>query len=157
MLTEELKSQPDVAALLAANPGYLADAKLDRGELTLTVPAEHIVAVGQFLKSQQEYTRLSTVTGVDWYPAEPRFEVVYHLHSLKRNVRLRVKCKLPGENPEIDSLTGVWRSANWYERETFDLFGVIFRNHPDLTRIMMPEDWEGYPLRKDYPVTGSRV
>jgi NADH-quinone oxidoreductase subunit C len=157
MLTEELKSQPDVAALLAANPGYLADAKLDRGELTLTVPAEHIVAVGQFLKSQQEYTRLSTVTGVDWYPAEPRFEVVYHLHSLKRNVRLRVKCKLPGENPEIDSLTGVWRSANWYERETFDLFGVRFRNHPDLTRIMLPDDWEGYPLRKDYPVTGNRV
>jgi NADH-quinone oxidoreductase subunit C len=157
MLTEELKSQPDAAALLAANPEYLADAKLDRGELTLTVPAEHIVAVGRLLKSQQKYVRLSTVTGVDWYPAEPRFEVVYHLHSLERNLRLRVKCKLPGDNPEIDSLTGVWRSANWYERETFDLFGVKFRNHPDLTRIMMPEDWEGYPLRKDYPVTGSRV
>jgi NADH-quinone oxidoreductase subunit C len=157
MLTEELKSQPDVAALLAANSAYLADAKLDRGELTLMVPAEHIVAVGQLLKSQQEYVRLSTVTGLDWYPAEPRFEVVYHLLSLKRNTRLRVKCKLPGENPEIDSLTGVWRSANWYERETFDLFGVHFRNHPDLTRIMMPDDWEGHPLRKDYPVTGSRV
>ncbi|HEY3839925.1 MAG TPA: NADH-quinone oxidoreductase subunit C, partial [Bryobacteraceae bacterium] len=114
MLTEELKSQPDAAALLAANPEYLADAKLDRGELTLTVPAEHIVAVGRLLKSQQKYVRLSTVTGVDWYPAEPRFEVVYHLHSLERNLRLRVKCKLPGDNPEIDSLTGVWRSANWY-------------------------------------------
>ncbi len=156
MVSEELKSQPDAAALLAANPDYLADAKLDRGELTLVVPAEHIVAVGQLLKSKQEYVRLSTVTGVDFYPSEPRFEVVYHLHSLSRNLRLRVKCKLPGANPEIDSLTGVWRSANWYERETFDLFGVKFRNHPDLTRIMMPEDWEGYPLRKDYSVTGTR-
>ena len=125
--------------------------------MTLTVPAEHIVAVGRILKSQQEYVRLSTVTGVDWYPAEPRFEVVYHLLSLSRNAWLRVKCKLPGANPEIDSLTGVWRSANWYERETFDLFGIRFRNHPDLTRIMLPEDWEGHPLRKDYPVTGTRV
>jgi NADH-quinone oxidoreductase subunit C len=156
MVSEELKSQSDVAALLAANPEYLADAKFDRGELTVVVPAEHIVAVGQLLKSKQEYIRLSTVTAVDFYPAEPRFEVVYHLHSLARNTRLRVKCKLPGAQPEIDSLTGVWRSANWYERETFDLFGVVFRNHPDLTRIMMPDDWEGYPMRKDYPVTGPR-
>ena len=157
MLSEEIKSHPDVAAILAANPEYLIDGKIDRGETTLVVAAEHIVAVGQILKSKQEYVRLSTVTGVDWYPAEPRFEVVYHLHSLSRNVRLRVKCRLPGANPEIDSLTGVWRSANWYERETFDLFGVRFRNHPDLTRIVMPLDWDGHPLRKDYPVTGTRV
>jgi NADH-quinone oxidoreductase subunit C len=157
MPSEDPTSHPDADALTAANPGYLAQVKFDRGELTLTVPAEHIVAVGRILKSQQEYIRLSTVTGVDWYPAEPRFEVVYHLLSLSRNVRLRVKCKLPGDNPEIDSLTGVWRSANWYERETFDLFGIRFRNHPDLTRIMLPEDWEGHPLRKDCPVTGTRV
>ncbi len=156
MTSDEITSHPDAARLLAANPEYLADAKFDRGELTLVVPAEHIVAAAQLLKSQQQYIRLSTVTGVDWYPAEPRFEVVYHLHSLARNMRLRVKCKLPGADPEIDSLTGVWRSANWYERETFDLFGIRFRNHPDLTRIMMPEDWEGHPLRKDYTVTGSR-
>jgi NADH-quinone oxidoreductase subunit C len=157
MPSEEIQSHPDADALVAANPEYLADVKFDRGELTLFVPAGHIVAVGQLLKSKQEYARLSTVTGVDWYPAEPRFEVVYHLLSLTRNLRLRVKCKLPGANPEIDSLTGVWRSANWYERETFDLFGIRFRNHPDLTRIMLPEDWEGHPLRKDYPVTGTRV
>jgi NADH-quinone oxidoreductase subunit C len=157
MPSEEIKSHPDADALLAANPVYLTQVKFDRGELTLTVPAENILAVGRILKSQQEYVRLSTVTGVDWYPAEPRFEVVYHLLSLSRNAWLRVKCKLPGSNPEIDSLTGVWRSANWYERETFDLFGIRFRNHPDLTRIMLPEDWEGHPLRKDYPVTGKRV
>ena len=157
MPSEEVKSHPDVAAVSAVSPEYLTDAILDRGELTLVVPAQHIVAVAQLLKSQQQYVRLSTVTGVDWYPAEPRFEVVYHLQSLARTTRLRVKCKLPGANPEIDSLTGVWRSANWYERETFDLFGIRFRNHPDLTRIMLPEDWEGHPLRKDYPVTGTRV
>jgi NADH-quinone oxidoreductase subunit C len=157
MPSEEIQSHPDADALVAANPQYLTAVTTDRGETTLTVPAGHIVAVGRILKSQQEYVRLSTVTGVDWYPAEPRFEVVYHLLSLSRNAWLRVKCKLPGSNPEIDSLTGVWRSANWYERETFDLFGIRFRNHPDLTRIMLPEDWEGHPLRKDYPVTGTRV
>jgi NADH-quinone oxidoreductase subunit C len=157
MLPEEIKSHPDADALFTADPSYLTDVIVDRGETTLIVPAEHVVAAAQVLKGKQQYIRLSTVTGLDWYPAEPRFEVVYHLHSLARNVRLRMKCKLPGANPEIDSLTGVWRSANWYERETFDLFGIQFRNHPDLTRIMMPEDWEGHPLRKDYPVTGTRV
>jgi NADH-quinone oxidoreductase subunit C len=157
MIPEELQSNPDAAALSAADPAFLVDAKLDRGEVTFVVAAEHIVAASRILKTQCEYVRLSTVTGVDWYPAEPRFEVVYHLHSLSRNVRLRVKCRVPGDNPEIDSVTGVWRSANWFERETFDLFGIRFRNHPDLTRIMLPDDWEGHPLRKDYPITGARV
>jgi len=100
---------------------------------------------------------LSSVTAVDRYPAEPRFEVVYHLHSVERNLRVRLKCRLGGENPQIESVTSVWRGANWYEREVFDLFGIRFNGHPDLRRIMMPEDWEGHPLRKDYPVTGSRV
>jgi NADH-quinone oxidoreductase subunit C len=125
--------------------------------LTLEIAPDRIVGVCRHLKEQCEFVRLSTVTGVDRYPAEPRFEVVYHLHSLARNQRLRLKCRLPGENPEIDSVTAVWRSANWFERETFDLFGVRFRNHPNLSRIMLPEDWEGHPLRKDYPVTGARV
>jgi NADH-quinone oxidoreductase subunit C len=101
--------------------------------------------------------RLSSVTAVDRYPSEPRFEVVYHLHSIEHNERLRLKCRIPGENPEIASVTSVWRSADWYEREVFDLFGIRFAGHPDLRRIMLPEDWEGHPLRKDYPITGSRV
>jgi NADH-quinone oxidoreductase subunit C len=100
---------------------------------------------------------LSTVTAVDRYPSEPRFEVVYHLHSIARNQRLRLKCRLPGENPVIDSATVVWRSANWYEREVFDMFGIHFLNHPDPRRILMPEDWEGHPLRKDYPIAGPRA
>jgi NADH-quinone oxidoreductase subunit C len=97
------------------------------------------------------------VTAVDRYPAEPRFELVYHLHSLERKERVRLKCQVSGEAPAIDSVTSVWRGANWYEREVFDLFGIQFVGHPDLRRIMMPDDWEGHPLRKDYPITGSRV
>jgi len=93
---------------------------------------------------------------VDRPPAEPRFEVIYHLHSLARNQRLRLKCWVSGSKPEIDSVCSVWRSANWYEREVFDMFGVSFRNHPNLTRILMPLDWEGHPLRKDYPVHGYK-
>ena len=107
---------------------------------------------------QQNFERLSTVTG--GRPVSGRAALRSRLSSAvdrERNERLRLKCRLPGENPEIDSVTGVWRGANWYERETFDLFGIRFRNHPDLRRIMMPDDWEGHPLRKDYPVTGNRV
>jgi NADH-quinone oxidoreductase subunit C len=158
MIPDEVKTFPVVAALLNAAPdGVVIGGKFERGELTLEIAAEHIVAVCSYLKQSQNFVRLSTVTGVDWYPQEPRFEVVYHLHSPERNERLRLKCRLAGANPEIDSVTVVWRGAGWYERETFDLFGIRFRNHPDLRRIMLPEDWEGYPLRKDYPVTGNRV
>jgi len=137
-------------------PGAIRNGKWDRGEVTLEVAPERIVEVCRFLKSERQFVRLSDVTAVDWYPQEPRFEVVYHLHSLERNERLRLKCRLPGQDPELDSVTAVWRSANWYEREVYDLFGIRFRNHPDLRRILMPEDWEGHPLRKDYPVHGYK-
>ena len=126
------------------------------GETTLIADPAKIVDLCQHLKTAEEYIRLSAVTCVDWHPADPRFEVVYHLHSLSKNKRLRVKCRVGGEKPEIDSVTGVWRGANWYEREVFDMFGVGFRNHPDLVRILMPVDWEGHPLRKDYPVHGYK-
>jgi NADH-quinone oxidoreductase subunit C len=130
--------------------------KLDRDELTIEVAADRVVEACRILKDRLQFVRLSTVTAVDRYPAEPRFEIVYHLHSLANNQRLRLKCRLAGDQPEIDSVTGVWRSANWYEREVFDLFGVTFRNHPDLKRILLPEDWTGHPLRKDYPVEGYK-
>ncbi len=130
--------------------------KFDRGELTLEIAPERIAAVCRHLKDEWKFVRLSAVTAVDRYPAEPRFEVIYLLHSIERNERLRVKCRVGGEAPEIDSVTGVWRSANWYEREVFDLMGVRFRNHPDLRRILLPETWSGHPLRKDYPVTGEK-
>jgi NADH-quinone oxidoreductase subunit C len=157
MIPDELKNFPVVATLVSAEREALLGARFDRDELTLEIAAEKIVSVCAHLKSEQRFARLSTLTAVDWYPQEPRFEVVYHLHSPERNERVRLKCRLAGVNPEIDSVTCVWRGAGWYEREAFDLFGIHFRNHPDLRRIMLPEDWEGYPLRKDYPVTGSRL
>jgi NADH-quinone oxidoreductase subunit C len=127
------------------------------GELTVEIAPEKLIEACILLKNNLHFERLSTLTAVDRYPSQPRFEVVYHLQSVACNERLRLKCRLSGEHPEIDSATVVWRSANWYEREVFDLFGIRFRNHPDLRRIMMPEDWEGHPLRKDYPVTGPNV
>src|SRR5579884_2901847 len=126
------------------------------GETTLIADPAQIVDLCRYLKNEEKFVRLSAVTAVDWHPAEPRFEVVYHLHSIERNARLRIKCRLAGANPEIDSATPVWRSANWYEREVYDMFGVVFRNHPNLVRILMPTDWAGHPLRKDYPVHGYK-
>jgi NADH-quinone oxidoreductase subunit C len=126
------------------------------GETTLIAEPGHIADLCGYLKRDEKFARLSGITAVDWHPAEPRFEIVYHLHSLERNVRLRVKCRLNGNGAEIDSVYSVWRAADWYEREIFDMFGVQFRNHPNLVRILMPVDWEGYPLRKDYPVHGYK-
>jgi len=157
MLPDNLRDQAVAAAVEAFDADAVVAGKFDRGELTLEIAPAKIVSVSGFLKYDQKFVRLSTVTGVDRYPAEPRFEVVYHLHSIERNQRLRLKCRLPGTDPAIESVTSVWRSANWYERETFDLFGIQFRNHPDLRRIMLPDDWVGHPLRKDYSVTGDRV
>ena len=157
MLPDTLKDNAVARAVEEFDPASLLAAKFDRGELTLEIAAPKIVDVCRFLKERQEFVRLSTVTGVDRYPAEPRFEVVYHLHSIEHNQRVRLKCRVYGADPAIESVTSVWRGANWYEREVFDLFGINFLNHPDLRRILMPDDWEGHPLRKDYPITGTRI
>lgn len=157
MISDQVREIPVVQALLAQFPDAVKDGNDRLKELSLEIDPAQIVPVCRFLKDVQKLNRLSGITGVDWYPAEPRFEVVYFLHSMeRRGERLRLKCRLHGANPEIDSVTGVWHGANWYERETFDLFGVRFRNHPHLARIMMPDDWEGHPLRKDFPVHGHR-
>ena len=103
-----------------------------------------------------QFNLLSDLTCVDWYPAEPRFEVVYSLFSIPRKDRIRLKVKLESSTPVVESVTSVWPGANYFEREVFDLFGVRFSGHPYLRRILMPEDWEGNPLRKDYPVEGYR-
>lgn len=153
MLPETLLEYPDAVAVQDA----VVTGKFDRGELTLEIETARIVEVCSRLKSEQQFMRMADLTAVDRYPEEPRFEVVYHLHSLARNARLRLKCRVSGIEPEIDSITGIWRGANWFEREIFDLFGIRFRNHPDLRRIMLPDDYEGHPLRKDFPVTGTRV
>lgn len=145
---------------LAENPAVVAlkemasDAKYDRAELTITVPRENIVAACLAIKPI--YNFLEDVTCVDWYPSEPRFQVTYHMlsHTLKQRVRLVVR--LDGEDAALDSITPIWPAANFYEREVLDLFGVRFGGHPNPRRIMMPEDWVGHPLRKDYPVEGYR-
>ncbi len=156
MVSEEILNDPVVRELNDRNGGAIIDGTLALGEVTLFIEPARIVDVCRHLKDEQKFVRLSSVTAVDWFPAEPRFEVVYHLQSIERNLRLRLKCRVSGTDAEIDSVTSVWRSANWYERETFDMFGIRFRNHPDLKRILMPDDWDGYPLRKDYPVHGHK-
>jgi NADH-quinone oxidoreductase subunit C len=152
MIPDNLRDNPVLVAL----GDLAAGAKFEFDELTVEVDAAAVVEALGRIKNDLRFEQLTTVTAVDRYPAEPRFEIVYHLHSFSKKQRLRVKARVSGENPEIESACAVYRGANWYEREVFDFFGVRFLNHPDLRRIMMPDDWEGFPLRKDYPVTGTR-
>ncbi|MGH9653232.1 MAG: NADH-quinone oxidoreductase subunit C [Bryobacteraceae bacterium] len=154
MLPEPVAQDPDALAIYEQLPDAVVDARVPHGEVELVIASERLVAVCGVLKSRG-YEQLSGVTGVDWWPRDPRFEVVYFLRSFRNNRRLRLIVPA-AEDEEIDSVTSVWCGANWYEREVFDLFGVVFRNHPGLERIMMPADWEGYPLRKDYPVHGHK-
>lgn len=136
-------------------PGTIQDAEFDRGELTLTLPRESIVAACRALQSAG-YNFFCDVTCVDAYPNQPRFRVTYHLlsHALRQRVRLVVP--VSEGDASVDSITSVWPAANFYEREVFDLFGVRFGGHPNLRRIMMPEGYNGHPLRKDFPVEGYR-
>jgi NADH-quinone oxidoreductase subunit C len=145
---------PDEPALRALSDLAVA-AKYDREELTITVARENIVAACEAVKAAG-YNFLEDVTAVDWYPSEPRFQISYSILSFSLKRRLRIVVRLAGDDAALDSITSVWPSANFYEREVFDLFGVHFGGHPNLRRIMMPEDWQGHPLRKDYPVEGYR-
>jgi NADH-quinone oxidoreductase subunit C len=141
-------------AAVAGLKDLIVDAKLDRKELTLTVAPGTIVAAMK-LAQAAGYNFFEDMTAVDWYPTEPRFQLSYSLLSHKLKQRIRIVARI-AEGEAIASITGVWPAANFYEREVFDLFGVPFTGHPNLTRIMMPENWEGHPLRKDYPVEGYR-
>ena len=151
-------AHPENAAVVALQ-GMAIDAKFDRDEMTLTVARENVIAAAEALKLAG-YNFLEDVTAVDWYPSEPRFQVNYTIlsHRLKARVRLTVRLttNADGSGAAVDTMVPVWPSANFYEREIFDLFGIHFGGHPNLTRIMMPEDWQGHPLRKDYPVEGYR-
>jgi NADH-quinone oxidoreductase subunit C len=148
------EAHPDNAAVKALTD-LATDAKYDRGELTITVARENIIAATKAVQ-QAGYNFFEDVTAVDWYPSEPRFQISYSILSHKLKQRIRLVVRLDGDAPSLDSITSVWPSANFYEREVFDLFGVHFSGHPNLRRIMMPEDWKGHPLRKDYPVEGYR-
>jgi NADH-quinone oxidoreductase subunit C len=155
---EQLKDKPEANALLGWNANAVDGAKFDRNELTVWVKRDSIVEACRFLRDHPElkFNMLADVTCVDWFPSEPRFEVVYHLLSIARKARVRLKVKLFGDDTRIQSVISVWPSCNFFEREVFDLFGIQFEGHPFLRRIMMPEDWKGNPLRKDYPVEGYR-
>jgi NADH-quinone oxidoreductase subunit C len=155
---EQLKDRPELARLLAWRSDAIEGVKLDRGELSIYLRRGGLREAGAILRDDPalQFNFLSDVTCVDWYPSQPRFEVVYHLFSIPKKLRLRLKVRLNGEDAVVDSVTTVWPAADYFEREVFDLFGVRFDGHPYLRRIMMPENWEGHPLRKDYPVEGYR-
>ena len=153
---EKLKDHPILAALLAWKQNVVEGAKFDRDELSVYIARESIRQACEQLKNNGVIDFISDLTCADFYPRELRFELAYHLLSMRAKERVRLKVKLDGEDPVLESITAVWPAVNFFEREVFDLFGIRFLGHPYLRRIMMPEDWEGHPLRRDYPVEGYR-
>jgi len=143
-----------VIMLRARFADSIISAKKFRGEVTVTVRKEDIVAICGFLKDNLRYNLLTDVTAVDYPGNSSRFMMVYHLYSIAEKARLRLKAPIAETDSAIDSLVPLWKGADWLEREVFDLFGIGFNNHPDLRRILMPDDWPGHPLRKDYPLQG---
>jgi NADH-quinone oxidoreductase subunit C len=145
------------AALQREHAEWISEITTALGETTLIVPREYIVAACEFLKTTAgyEFNFLADLCGFDRGPEEePRLEVNYHLFSTTKHHRLRLKVMLHEEDAHVPTVTTVWRTANWHERETFDLFGVLFDGHPDLRRILLPDDWQGHALRKDFPLRG---
>ncbi len=145
-----------IARLQERFPKVPFDAKSFRGEMTVTVPKTQAFEICKFLYADPDlqYRFLTDLCGLDFFPETPRFEVVYLLYSIKRNERLRVKTRV-GEGESVPSVESIWKSADWLEREAYDLFGISFENHPDLRRILLWDDFEGHPLRKDFPVEGK--
>ncbi len=158
MEPQELSKNPAVLKLKDWNSSVISEVVEFRGETTVVVPRQHLLGTLEYLatESSLNFTFLSDISAVDRFPLEPRFEVSYHLLSIARRARLRLKVKIQGNDAVVHSVTPVWPGANWHEREIFDLFGIRFEGHPDLRRILMPDDWEGHPLRKDYPTEGYR-
>jgi len=140
------------------SPNAISEVIEFRGETTIVVPRNVLREVAERCRADKElqFNLLSDATCVDRFPLEPRFELNYHLVSIPRRDRVRLRVRLSSDDPNVDSLVPVWPGANWLEREIFDLFGIRFNDHPDLRRILLPDDWEGHPLRKDYPVEGYR-
>ncbi len=144
MLVEKLKERfgADIVESLEAH-----------GEETIVIDRERAPEIFKALRTEPDFAfnMLTDVTAVDWPEREPRFEVIYHLNSLERRNRLRVKVRVGRDEPWVHSACGIWKSADWLEREAYDMFGIQFRSHPDLRRILMYDEFEGHPLRKDYP------
>ena len=154
----DLQNHPVVLKLAAQNPSWVTQVETFRNEVTIHIPPQTNLKIFEFLRDDPElcFRAITDLTAVDHYPSEPRFEVVYHLLSHKTGERLRLKARLEGENPVIASLAPVFPGVTAFECEVWDLFGIRFEGHPDLRRMLLPEDWEGHPLRKDYPTEGYR-
>lgn len=127
-----------------------------RGETTVVVPRELLRATAEYCRASLQFNFLSDATSVDRFPAEPRFEVNYHLVSIPNKCKIRLRTRLRSSDAVVDSMVPVWPGADWLEREIYDLMGIRFTGHPDLRRILLPDDWEGHPLRRDYPTEGFR-
>jgi len=152
-MTEKLHGYVD--SLRKENDSWVAAVVEGHGELTVTVPRESIEDACAFLRDSHGFDMLADLCGADRGPEEdPRFEVNYHLFSTTHYSRLRLKVLLSEDDPHVETVTTLWHTANWHERETYDLFGVIFDGHPDLRRILLPSDFDGHALRKDYPLRG---
>jgi NADH-quinone oxidoreductase subunit C len=153
-----LEQLPAIAGIRARHPEAIASLISFRGELTIVLQREYLRAVAEFLATDSElaFTFLSDITCVDRFPIEPRFELNYQLLSFRHRETLCLRVRIAGESPLVESVVPIWPTANWHERESFDLFGIRFEGHPDLRRILLPDGWEGHPLRKDYPTEGPR-
>lgn len=152
-MTEKLHAYVD--SLRSANAAWATEILEGHGEVTVVVPRESIVEVCTFLRDSQGFDMLADLCGNDRGPEEdPRFEVNYHLFSTQHHSRLRLKVLLDEDDPKVATVSHLWRTANWHERETYDLVGVVFDGHPDLRRILLPSDFDGHALRKDYPLRG---
>jgi NADH-quinone oxidoreductase subunit C len=160
IVTESASKNANVVAecLRSWNAKAVVEVIEFRGETTIVVPRELLRATAEHCRgdAKLQYNFLTDATCVDRFPAEPRFELNYHLVSIPRREKVRLRVWIGGNDPVVDSLVPVWPGANWLEREIFDLFGIRFAGHPDLRRILLPDDWEGHPLRRDYPVEGYR-
>lgn len=144
-----------VEKLKEKNAAWVENVVEGHGEVTVFVPRESILDICRFLKAEHGFDMLADLCGVDRGPEEePRFEVNYHLFSTIHYSRLRLKVLLSDDDPKVPTLTRLWKTANWHERETYDMVGVIFDGHPDLRRILLPSDFDGHALRKDYPLRG---
>lgn len=139
-------------------PDALVDISIFLNELTLLVKRESISEIAGFLKENEDlaFNFLSDLCGVDRVESNGVFEVVYHLYSINKNHRVRLKVHIPSHEPRVSTVTHVWKTANWHEREAYDMFGIQFDGHPDLRKILMPDEFEGHPLRKDYPIDGRQ-
>jgi len=157
-MAADLESNLALRKLREFDPQAEEDARIFREEITLYIRPAHFLRACEFLRDEPglKFSFLADVTALDLYPQEPRFEVVYHLLSLESAQRLRLKVRVRGENPRFLTAIPVWPAADAFEREVFDLFGIVFDGHPFLRRMLLPEEWEGHPLRKDYPTEGYR-